>query len=39
MMERIEMKTKAIAIMLGIFLCGTVQAEWVEFVPTQENPP
>ncbi len=24
------MKTKAIAIMLGIFLCGTAQAEWVE---------
>ncbi|MEE9222817.1 MAG: hypothetical protein V3V40_05110 [Nitrosomonadaceae bacterium] len=26
------MKTKAIAIVFGIFLCGTAQAEWVEFV-------
>ena len=32
------MKTKAIAIMLGIFLCGTAQGEWVQFSSYNGSP-
>jgi len=32
------MKTKAIAIMLGIFLCGTAQGEWVQFSSHNGSP-
>jgi len=33
----VQMKTKVIAIMLGIFLCETAQAEWVEFGTSNEG--
>jgi len=32
------MKTKAIAIMLGIFLCGTAHGEWVQFISYNGSP-
>ena len=32
------MKTKAIAVMLGIFLCGTAQGEWVQFSSYNGSP-
>jgi len=32
------MKTKVIAIMLGIFLCGTAQGEWVQFASYYGSP-
>ena len=32
------MKTKAIAVMLGIFLCGTAQGEWVQFASYNGSP-
>ncbi len=32
------MKTKTITIMLGIFLCGTAQGEWVQFISYNGSP-